>query len=195
MPIWDNNGTTSYVIGKLYDHNGTTMTQIGKVYDNNGTTASLIYTAEEPIFDPSQADPYCTALSGGWEISNRFDTMEELSVINTSMLRAGKAGGYGPEHAYVVISNKTPINLSNYSKAYVTYYTTSESTAYATWAFGFNATKGNRGGQVSGHNQVATTTATIDLGSSTGNQYFNIYAYTTGGGIECSLTVTKIILE
>lgn len=51
MPIYDNNGTTTYQIGKVYDFNGTTTYQIGKVYDNNGTTTYQIYTAEEPMPD------------------------------------------------------------------------------------------------------------------------------------------------
>ena len=46
MPIYDNDGTTSYEIGKIYDNDGTTNYQIGKVYDNDGTTSYLIYTAE-----------------------------------------------------------------------------------------------------------------------------------------------------
>lgn len=43
MPIYDNNGTTNYEIGKLYDNDGTTNYQIGKVHDNDGTTNRLIY--------------------------------------------------------------------------------------------------------------------------------------------------------
>lgn len=46
MAIYDNDGTTSYEIGKVYDNDGTTNYQIGKVYDNNGTINSLIYNAE-----------------------------------------------------------------------------------------------------------------------------------------------------
>lgn len=49
MPIYDNDGTTNYQIGKVYDNDGATNYQIGKVYDNDGTTNSLIYTAEENV--------------------------------------------------------------------------------------------------------------------------------------------------
>ena len=45
MPLFDNDGTTSYEIGKLYDNDGTTSYQIGKIFDNDDTTSSLIYTA------------------------------------------------------------------------------------------------------------------------------------------------------
>lgn len=47
MAIYDNNGTTSYEIGKIYDDDGTTNNQIGKAYDNDGTSNHLIYSAEE----------------------------------------------------------------------------------------------------------------------------------------------------
>ncbi len=50
MPIYDNNGTTSYEIGKVYDYDGTTSHQIGKVYDYNGTASGLIYTAETQYY-------------------------------------------------------------------------------------------------------------------------------------------------
>lgn len=49
MPIYDNDGTTSYEVGKVYDNDGTTSYQIGKVYDNDGTTSYLLYTS-----DPNQ---------------------------------------------------------------------------------------------------------------------------------------------
>lgn len=47
MPIYDDNGTTKYLIGKLYDDNDTTKYQTKYVYDNDGTTNRLIYAAEE----------------------------------------------------------------------------------------------------------------------------------------------------
>ena len=47
MAIYDNNGTTSYEIGKIYDYDGTSHFQIGKVYDYDGTAHNLVYTAEE----------------------------------------------------------------------------------------------------------------------------------------------------
>lgn len=50
MPIYDNNGTTNYEIGKLYDNNGTTNYQIGKVYDNDGTASHLIYQAQSDTY-------------------------------------------------------------------------------------------------------------------------------------------------
>lgn len=51
MPIYDNDGTTKYQIGKVYDNDGTTKYQIGKVYDNDGTSNYLIYSAEEEYFN------------------------------------------------------------------------------------------------------------------------------------------------
>lgn len=48
MPI--TNGTDLADIGKLYLYNGTDNAQIAKTYYNNGTDNSLIYTAEESVF-------------------------------------------------------------------------------------------------------------------------------------------------
>lgn len=92
MPIWDNNGTTSYEIGKLYDHNGTSATQTGNIYDNNGTTSSLIYSADEQIFP------------NGYTISTEKNTTQS-SLTNVGAFYANtsnSSGGAG--RAYVAFN-------------------------------------------------------------------------------------------
>ena len=78
MAIWDNNGTTTYEIGKMWDNNGTTTYQIDKVYDNNGTTNTLVfeddpYTYRERVFTKSTSgsDPYLT-----WQSMNKTTVTE-----------------------------------------------------------------------------------------------------------------------
>jgi len=63
MPIYDNDGSTNYQIGKLYDSDGTTSYQIGKVYDNDGTSNSLIYSAEAQFY-PGASVGYRATNSG-----------------------------------------------------------------------------------------------------------------------------------
>lgn len=72
MAIYDNNGTTSYEIGKLYDNDGTTSYQIGNAYDNDGTNSYLIYTANAPetatILNYSDQ---VSGITGGWKFGNK----------------------------------------------------------------------------------------------------------------------------
>ena len=74
-PIYDNDGTTSYEIGKVYDNDGTTSYQIGKVYDNDGTTNSLIYNSELKVITDG-------ALQNGYQFTNYESNW--LSWVGTS---------------------------------------------------------------------------------------------------------------
>lgn len=46
MPLYDNNGTTSFLLKEIYDHDGTTAHKLKEVYDNDGTTNRLLYKSE-----------------------------------------------------------------------------------------------------------------------------------------------------
>lgn len=63
MPIYDNDGTANYEIGKVYDFDGTTDYQTGKVYDFDGTADYLIYSAEEQLF-PEQYSAWVYGTGG-----------------------------------------------------------------------------------------------------------------------------------
>ena len=117
MPIYDNDGTTNYEIGKLYDNDGTTDHQIGKVYDNNGTTDYLIYSAEETIFSGVSFNSGAT-LSGGdgganmykaaysSEYSIDFSSWDTLTITGTvGGVRTG--GGSYNRGTYVQVQYST----------------------------------------------------------------------------------------
>ena len=88
MPIYDNNGTTSYEIGNLYDNDGTTSYQIGKVYDNNGTTSSLIYSSDENVLTSG-----VTAYPAGYTSREATHTCSSTSLTMTTKSVFGSGGG------------------------------------------------------------------------------------------------------
>ena len=47
MPIYDNDGATSYPTARIYDNDGAASVPIGKIYDNDGAEKFLIYNSEE----------------------------------------------------------------------------------------------------------------------------------------------------
>lgn len=120
MPIWDNNGTTSYEIGKLYDNNGTSSAQTGAVYDNNGTTSSLIYKAEETLFGGVSLD---TGIASGAGVTKTATSSEYTNSGFTSLAVTGTVGaqvigqgtyGYGA-HVYIQGYSSSWVNLKDYN--------------------------------------------------------------------------------
>lgn len=45
MPIYEDDGSTGYLIGHVYEDDGTTLHKIGHVYEDDGTALHLIYTS------------------------------------------------------------------------------------------------------------------------------------------------------
>lgn len=111
MAIYDDNGTAKTEIGKVYDNDGTTGYQIGKVYDSDGTTNSLIYQANYVVVDSATGEA-----NGSWTKVTYNDVTSSFSLTNKALILKGAAGG---DYYYVI--NKTPINASEYTKAYVTF--------------------------------------------------------------------------
>lgn len=182
MPI-KLNGTT-FNNGGTAKFNGTTLKEI-----KFGTTT--VWKAEEVIFDGTNPASY----TGGWEISTEYSSRSRDYSLSGAYLRAGKTTGYGPNQAYMVVSNTSAINMSSYTTATIDYEAVGNSGTGDVWAVGVSTTKGYRGGQITGSASASRTTGTIDISGITGNAYFNLYAFAKGGGTKCTITVYKITLE
>lgn len=93
MAIYDNDGTTNYIIGKLYDNNGTSNNQIGNVYDNDGTTNKLVYSAETEYFNGGakvahttynyyhNGESYAAILTVGTTIYSKLNNSTDQTII------------------------------------------------------------------------------------------------------------------
>lgn len=175
--------------------NGTTFNNGGTVTFNGQTVKEIkfgtttVWKAEEVIFDGTNPAAY----TGGWEISREYSNQNRNYALSGAYLRSGKTGGYGPNQAYMTVSNISKINMTDYTTATIDYEVTGNAT-YGDWAIGVSSSNGQSTGQISGRASVTRRTATIDV-SSYGQAYFNFYAYTTGGGIPCYVTIYKITLE
>lgn len=135
MPIWDNNGSTNYEVGKLWDNNGSTSSQIGKVYDNNGTTNSLIYSAEETLFSGLS---FGTESATGWNETKEansstytatgFATMRVTGTVTRTVTSGEGTGYYGCQGTVYLqgLSGSTWVNLATLSNS--GFNTTSTST-------------------------------------------------------------------
>ena len=193
MPIYDNNGTTSYEIGTIYDNNGTTNTQIGYVYDNNGTTNSLIYQAwNGELLDGSDG---FSDVTGGWDAT--------LYTGNTWMVDAevtddGIAifSGSGTWHE---IGTVNKVDVSSYST--ITFTVSCPNGCYTlNIHFGLynnQSTVYNQGVTAvseSNYTNTSTTTRTytLDVSSLTTSYYLALYCY-AGSGYPA--TVTKIVMS
>ena len=139
MPIYDNDGTTNYQIGKLYDNDGTTNYQIGKVYDNDGTTNYLIYNVEMALgslasgekwdcrgYDTLSFDFSITGTWGYWDagggyISGRSLTfnlcLADGTVIYTKTQSYGDASLNFPGTDQRTFTGNGSVSLSGYSDA------------------------------------------------------------------------------
>lgn len=202
-PIYDNDGTTSYEIGKVYDNDGTTSYQIGKVYDNDGTTNSLIYSADYELFPENKASlTTYTAGSGG----------TKTRTIGTTELVAQVSGGGSAGELYragVRTTNK--IDFSKYSKLIVVGSEISDT--YGTWSgcdismSSSTSISGSSSGQsganvtqswawkadITKHNNTWNTfNKEFDISGVTGSYYLWFYAYSyhvRGAGIKCTSVI------
>lgn len=106
MPIYDFDGVLNREISKIFDNDGSTNHQIAQIFDNNGSVNSLIYSAEQYLFNYGLVDGYTwttnrnASLStvGGetcfsiWETSPDYasyiTTSEAIDVTSWSTLKA-----------------------------------------------------------------------------------------------------------
>ena len=107
MPIYDNDGTTNYQIGKVYDNDGTAQHQIGKVYDWDGTASSLIYSADE-TFEISKKSADGTVNQMKW-----FNTpVTGFTSVTLTIVVDGTQdifyGGIGTQQASGAVSTTAP---------------------------------------------------------------------------------------
>lgn len=123
MPIYDNNGTTSYEIGTIYDNNGTTNNQIGKVYDNNGTTNTLIYSLETSVSmlqadwtvvtgSPTFNGSSITFPSSGWH-AVRTTEMVDVSTIKKIVFNCSASDFYVPYWNFYLAKSTSDISYWN----------------------------------------------------------------------------------
>lgn len=166
--------------------------------------STQVWSSQTPIFDPSLADPYCTALTGGYSVSVA-DLVDEytFATISGQMIQAAANGGAGPNRAYMVISTVNAIDLTPYSKFHITGCMNAGSGREN--AIGWSKTRGERGGQrtegfgsVSGYYPNLTVThetITMDVSGLSGAHYLNLYMYTTGGGVVGVTRMVKGILQ
>lgn len=181
MPIYDNDGTTNYQIGKLYDNDGSTNYQIGKVYDNDGTTGYLIYTGEAILF-PGTSD-----YSGGW--STAGVTSSNADVSDTHL---GANASYNATNGKVYSTQK--ISMDGFSK--ITF-----NVPYGNFAgqviVGIASTTGvyTTGSAWTKYVQVtATGDWSIDVSSVTGS-YYVIVSVWTNEYVNPWINVYKIVAE
>lgn len=194
MPIYDNDGTTEYEIGKVYDYNGTTWNQIGKIYDNDGTTDTLIYNAEAVVIGPN-AD-----YTGGWTLHTGLYldmTASTGSITSSGLYNMKCVGSYGNHDGAVNVYSTEAIDLTAWDTLTLTYYihgsdvggpppeyrlilanNTSDYTFYGGNSAGL---KGDvihyQGVSDDGAGVLNTTlTATIDISSYSGAYYLDLYA-------------------
>lgn len=186
MAIYDNNGTTSYEIGKLYDNNGTTSSQIGKVYDNNGTTNSLIYQSQVFVIDTSQS-----VTPNTWGVKAFNDNYSEVSCSYsaTGGVRLNVHNNYGGA------TEQVQRDFAQFSK--ITIYVSALDIPN-TWnkrtRFGINTSSSSDplgGPGLSKYVDITSTgTYTLDISSYTGKGYLAIHHQCYG-----YVTISKIILE
>ena len=171
MAIWDNNGTTTYEIGKMWDNNGTTTYQIGKVYDYDGTTSSLIYTAEEYLFKYGTGEIVAFTY-GGQENSSRSTSTNGIVITFKS------------DDDYVSYIRPTnAINLTNYSKLVAKVNCTKAcpksdyqlSMIVTSSAFGYTGKVTQFGTRVAMTANSTDTIYTIDISSLSGSYYVGFF--------------------
>lgn len=164
MPIYDNNGTTSYEIGKLYDHNGTSATQIGAVYDNNGTTSSLIYKAEEEV-----------SVSSGVSMYKNTTGLGTQTYSNLTAEDSNTSGGYVIRYKAVTVTDWDTLTVkwTAQSGTYGIVYVGVKSTVTDNPLDGTNNSISTfaEGTKVS---KTSTQTTTVNVSSRTGTIYLEI---------------------
>lgn len=194
MPIV--NGTDLADIGKLYIFNSGSPEQISEVYVRESGGDSLIYKAEEVIYDGvSLASGYTLTSYGKEGLSSSYGT----HGLFFAKPRYNAAGHY-KEYAWAYIA----INCSNFSRLTVTYslITTTYDLALVGLA---NVVPTDSNREVFADNAVwsvkadddytnTSTTTSVDLTSVTGTKYLGVYAYNTQGN-QTDAVITRIVLE
>lgn len=185
MAIYDNDGTTNYIIGKLYDNDGTTNNQIGKVYDNDGTTNHLIYSAEEQYFPGTTPSRYSPGGAGGYtanstnwscNVSNgtNVNSVTSCLKINMTGIKTITITGSSTLQGGVWLSNQSQFD-SKQQQLYHPYYIfySPDSSAYVQKA-----------------NNISSVT--WDVSSYSGNYYLFLGCFTNSNGDQ-SARVTSVI--
>lgn len=190
MPIYDNDGTTSYQIGKVYDNDGSASHQIGKVYDNNGTASSLIYSGDVNYYNYGWGDATSAALKsvdGLVSFSTAPKTHTDGSLYYELV-------GTDTKTSDAVVYLKPALSLSGFKTLHYNLYVGTTcyygASNYVNCGLGTSANSfSKRSGNVtfSGDNRDwrwVTLSGTLDISSLNGNFYFQIFhrVYTWGGG-------------
>lgn len=191
MPIYDNDGTTTYQIGKLYDNDGTTSTQIGKVYDNNGTANTLIYSSDMTLFDAGKTVEY----TGGWNTA--IYTGTSFNFIVGQKLQIQQIN-YAASTSAKIIS-KAKIAISGFSALKFTY--TATKGGNGTFTYGISPVTTDRDVYDTDTNLTKYTrlsasgsgTASVNVSGVSGSYYVRLSVFDSTGN--STLSVTKIWLE
>lgn len=171
MAVYDNNGTTNSEIGKLYDHDGTASHQIGKVYDFDGTTDSLIYSAEQYLFNYGLVSGY------GW-------TAGRNGTINSDNLRVWETA----TDFYSLVNTTDKVDLTGWStlKGYALFNNSTYIGGHV--GLGVNTSVSTRNWtRVDSIDSTASTadtyqTFTVDISSLSGSYYVIPYCYSANAG-------------
>ena len=191
MPIYDNDGTTNYEIGKLYDNDGTADHQIGKVYDNNGTANSLIYEAELMIYQNGVYDSstggfvkYEAKNSGGFSITSTY-----LRIF---------ADRYDTVGGNTWVRTINPIDLTNFSTLTFTAYRNSTHSSVTT-TVGFDTSTSvawaNPTYNVSVGYNTTGVNYTLDVSNLSGNYYLHFAMMAGYAADDYYLYVNNILLK
>lgn len=191
MPIYDNDGTTNYQIGKLYDNDGTTSTQIGKVYDNNGTANTLIYSSDMTLFDAGKTVEY----TGGWNTAISIGT--SFNFIVGQKLQIQQIN-YAASTSAKIIS-KAKIAISGFSALKFTY--TATKGGNGTFTYGISPVTTDWDVYDTATNLTKYTrlsasgsgTASVNVSGVSGSYYVRLSVFDSTGN--STLSVTKIWLE
>lgn len=165
----------------MYDNDGTTNSQIGKLYDNNGTTDSLIYTAEQVIYDAGVIN---TALVGGLtayaykpgtssSTARKPDVTKGSNYIKVGLEYAtALAGSYFVNNA-IDLTNISYIKI-NVSSIYIA------NTDNISVRLGVTTAKANNFTPTKHINITATGTVTLDVSSLSGTHYIYLTMHGLG---------------
>ena len=215
MAIYDNDGTTSREIGKLYDSNDSVSSQIGKVYDNDGTTSRLIYNAESVVIgsSPDNTIPYSHLFgAASWEstdnsFTNGNDRITLVSESNKRLAVTALNGTIG--YVAGIVFSRLVVPSSSFSKMTVTYGISPQLNTDGPLAFRIGLKPAYGGTGVTPHSGAVTSgrswdlpksktpggTTTIDISAVTADWYLYMYVLTSDKGDMATFSIDRVVFS
>ena len=89
MAYFRTDGTADVEQKKFYRDNGTADVQIGKIYRGNGTADSLLYSAEETLYNNGKVVDWNYTVTGQYQYFQNNGTSLKLDAYNTGFVVVG----------------------------------------------------------------------------------------------------------